>query len=179
MRFAPLSGGSLAPSQYFVIERSVTMRAACLQTESASLIAIICWVRGSQQSFGKSTAKIKSCWLLGNRTKPSSLSVIKEEKQNLAFNKMMTALPIRTLTASPILLEKRNPSVATKGGDGAGLLQVLGNPSDWKFTATIVLVFFVASLAVAPALAPDCRKLAAGINNKTLRAAAAVKSSTR
>ena len=91
----------------------------------------------------------------------------------------MTALPIRALIASPILLAKRNPSVATKGGDGAGLLQVLGNPSDWKFAATIALVFFVASLAVAPALAPDQKKLAAEINNKTLKAAAAIKISPR
>ena len=91
----------------------------------------------------------------------------------------MTALPIRALIASPILLAKRNPSVATKGGDGAGLLQVLGNPSDWKFAATIALVFFVASLAVAPALAPDHTKLATEINNKTLKAAAAIKTSPR
>ena len=107
------------------------------------------------------------------------MSVVEEEKQNLAFSKMMTALPIRALIASPILLAKRNPSVATKGGDGAGLLQVLGTSSDWKFAAAIALVFFVASLAVAPALAPDYRKLAAGINNKTLKAAAAIKISPR
>jgi len=107
------------------------------------------------------------------------LSVVEEEKQNLAFSKMMTALPIRALIASPTLLAKRNPSVATKGGDGAGLLQVLGNPSDWKFAATIALVFFVTSLAVAPALAPDYRKLAAKINSKTLKAAAAIKISPR
>ena len=108
------------------------------------------------------------------------MSVVEEEKQNLAFSKTtMTALPIRALIASPILLAKRNPSVATKGGDGAGLLQVLGDPADWKFAATITLVFLVASLAVAPALAPDYRKLAAGINNKTLKAAAAIKNSPR
>jgi hypothetical protein len=92
---------------------------------------------------------------------------------------MMTALPIRALIALPIPRSRRNPSVATKGGDGAGLLQVLANPSDWKFAATIALVFFVASLAVAPALAPDYRKLAAKINSKTLKAAAAIKISPR
>ena len=103
---------------------------------------------------------------------------VTEEKQNTS-SEMMTALPIRPLIAPPILLAKRNPSVATKGGDGAGLLQVLGNPSDWKFAATIALVFFVASLAVAPALAPDYRKLAVKINSKTLKAAAAIKISPR
>ena len=87
---------------------------------------------------------------------------------------MMTALPIRPLIASPILLAKRNPSVATKGGDGAGLLQVLGNPSDLKFAATIALVFFVASLAVAPAPTPDQKTLAAEINSKTLKAASTI-----
>ena len=102
------------------------------------------------------------------------MSVVEEEKQNLAFSKMMTALPIRTLIASPILLAKRNPSVATKGGDGAGLLQVLGNPSEWKSAATVALVFFFASLALGPALAPDQKKLALEINNKTLKAAAAI-----
>jgi hypothetical protein len=107
------------------------------------------------------------------------LSVVEEEKQNQASSEMMTALPTRALIASPILLAKRNPSVATKGGDGAGLLQVLGNPSDLKSAATVALVFFVASLAVAPALAPDYRKLAAKINNKTLKAAAAIKISPR
>ena len=91
----------------------------------------------------------------------------------------MTALPIRTLIASPILLAKRNPSVATKGGDGAGLLQVLGKPSDWKFAATIALVFFVASLAAAPALTRDQHKLASEINAKTLKAAAAIQMSPR
>ena len=88
---------------------------------------------------------------------------------------MMTALPIRALIALPIPRTRRNPSVATKGGDGAGLLQVLGDPSEWKSAATVALVFFFASLALAPALIPDQNKLAAEINNKTLKAAAAIK----
>ena len=87
----------------------------------------------------------------------------------------MTALPIRALIASPILLAKRNPSVATKGGDGAGLLQVLGNPSEWKSAATVALVFFVGSIALATTLTWDQKKLAAKINSKTLKAAAAIK----
>jgi hypothetical protein len=92
---------------------------------------------------------------------------------------MMTALPIRALIALPIPRTRRNPSVATKRGDGAGLLQVLCNPSEWKSAATVALVFFFASLALAPALAPDQKKLAAEINNKTLKAAAAIKISPR
>ena len=110
---------------------------------------------------------------MGNRTKASSLSVT-EEKQNQASSEMMTALPIKALIALPIPRSRRNPSVATKGGDGAGLLQVLSNPSQWKSAATVALVFFFASLALGPALAPDQKKLALEINNKTLKAAAAI-----
>ena len=91
----------------------------------------------------------------------------------------MTALPIRALIALPIPRTRRNPSVATKGGDGAALFQVLSNPSEWKSAATVPLVFFFASLALAPALIPDQKKLAAAINNKTLKAAAAIKISPR
>jgi hypothetical protein len=92
---------------------------------------------------------------------------------------MMTASPIRALIASPVRRSSRNPSVATKGGDGAGLLQVLGNPSEWKSAATVALVYFFASLALAPALIPDQKKLAAEINIKALNAAAAIKTSPR
>jgi hypothetical protein len=92
---------------------------------------------------------------------------------------MMTALPIRALIASPIPRSRRNPSVATKGGDGAGLLQILSNRSEWKSAATVALVFFFASLALASALTCDQHKLAAEINNKTLKAAAAIKISPR
>ena len=91
----------------------------------------------------------------------------------------MTALPVRALIASPILRARHNPSVARKGADGAGLLQNLGNPSDWKCAATVALVFFVGSIALAPALTRDQKKLAAEINNKTLKAAAAIKTSPR
>ena len=139
----------------------------------------MCYTRSSQESFSKSTAKIKNGWPLSHRAKASFLSVVEEEKQNQASSEMMTALPIRALIASPILLARRNPSVATKGGDGAGLLQVLGNPSEWKSAATVALVFFVASIALAPALTPDQKKLAAEINSKTLKAAAAIKISPR
>ena len=79
------------------------------------------------------------------------------------------------MVASPILRASRNRRSTSR----AGLLQVLGNPSEWKSAATVALVFFFASLALGPALAPDHRKLAAEINSKTLKAAAAIKISPR
>ncbi len=88
---------------------------------------------------------------------------------------MITSLPIRAAIASPILRARRN----RPGAPGAGLLQVLGNPSEWKCAATVAFVFFFASLALAPALTPDQRTLAAEINSKTLKAAAAIKTSVR
>ena len=55
-------------------------------------------------------------------------------------------------------------------------LQFLSNPSEWRCAATVALFFFVASLALAPALtrARDQNKLASEINAKTLKAAAAI-----
>ncbi len=88
---------------------------------------------------------------------------------------MIAALPIRVVIASPVLRARRN----RLGTSGAGLLQVLGNPTEWKCAATVALVFFFASLALAPALTPDQKRLAAEINSKTLKAAAAIKTSTR
>ena len=92
---------------------------------------------------------------------------------------MMTSLPIRALIALPIPRSRRNPSVATKGDDGAGLLQVLSNPSEWKSAATVALVFFVGSIALATTLTWDQKKLASEINTRTLKAAAAIKTSPR
>ena len=48
-----------------------------------------------------------------------------------------------------------------------------------KCAATVALVFFVASLALAPALTRDQKKLASEINAKTLKAAAAIQISPR
>ena len=42
---------------------------------------------------------------------------------------------------------------------------------------TVALVFFIASLALAPVLTTDQKTLAAEINGKTLKAAAAIKTS--
>jgi hypothetical protein len=88
----------------------------------------------------------------------------------------MTALPIRALIALPISQARRIPM---KTDAGTGLLQVLGNPSECKCAALVALVFFVASLAAAPALTRDQQKLASEINAKTLKAAAAIKISPR
>ena len=66
-----------------------------------------------------------------------------------------------------------------KTNAGAGLLQVLVNPSDLKCAATVALIFFIASLALAPALTRDQQKLASEINAKTLKAADAIKISPR
>ena len=88
---------------------------------------------------------------------------------------MTIALPISALISSPIL----QPSRYRRSSFGAGLFQVLRNPSEWKCAATVALVFFVASLTLAPALTRDQKKLASEINAKTLKAAAAIKISPR
>ena len=86
---------------------------------------------------------------------------------------MITALPTRAVMASPFLqTSRRRPRIF-----GAGLFQVFRNPSEWKCAVTVALVFFIASLALAPVLTTDQRTLAAEINSKTLKAAAAIKTS--
>ena len=88
---------------------------------------------------------------------------------------MTIALPIRALALLPIL----HPISNRRSTSATGLLQVLRNPSEWKCAATVALVLFVASLALAPALTRDQKKLALEINAKTLKAAAAIKTSQR
>jgi len=83
---------------------------------------------------------------------------------------MTIALPLRALTSPPIFHLNRH----RRSTSGPGLLQVLRNPSEWKCAATVALVFFVGSLALAPALTRDQKKLASEINAKTLKAAAAI-----
>ena len=92
---------------------------------------------------------------------------------------MMIEPRIRTLIASPILQASPNQTGAPMGSDGTGLFEVVNDPYEWKSAVKVALVFFIASLALAPALTPDQKKLAAEINNKTLKAAAAVKTSLR
>jgi hypothetical protein len=83
---------------------------------------------------------------------------------------MTIALPIRASALLPIFhpVSNRRFTPATR------LLQVLSNPSEWKCAATVAIVFFVASLALAPALTRDQQKRASEINAKTLEAAAAI-----
>jgi len=87
----------------------------------------------------------------------------------------MIGLPIRALTSSLSFQARRHSSGAAEGGEAPGLVQVLRDPYEWKCAVKVALVLFVVSLALAPALAPDQKKLAAEINNKTLKAAAAIK----
>lgn len=62
---------------------------------------------------------------------------------------------------------------------GAGLLQVLRNPSELRCAGTTALLLFIASLALSLALTHDRHKLATEINAKTLDAAAAIQALTR
>lgn len=88
---------------------------------------------------------------------------------------MTIAFPIKTLALLPLF----HPICDRRSTSGTRLLQVLSNPSEWKCAATVALVFFVGSIALAPALTRDQKKLAAEINTKTLKAAAAIQTSPR
>jgi hypothetical protein len=92
---------------------------------------------------------------------------------------MMTDPEIRVLIASPVFKASRNEHRAPKGSNRACLFEGMSDPYEWKSAVTVALVFFVLSLALAPALTPDQKTLAAEINTKTLKAADAVKSSMR
>jgi len=50
---------------------------------------------------------------------------------------------------------------------------------DWYSAIRLALGLFLIFLAAAPVVAPDQQKLAAEINHRTLKAAAAIKSATR
>ena len=78
--------------------------------------------------------------------------------------------------STPAQLTSRS---APKGSLWTGLLQVLSNRYERKSAATVALVFFVGSIALAPALTRDQKKLAAEINTKTFKAAAAIKTCRR
>ena len=86
---------------------------------------------------------------------------------------MITALPIRAVMASPFLHASRLRCRFS----GARIFQVFCNPSECKCAVTVALAFFIASLALAPVLTTDQKTLAAEINSKTLKAAAAIKTS--
>jgi len=91
----------------------------------------------------------------------------------------MTGLHTRAWSSSPLLHASGHPSGAAEGGEAPGLVQVLRDPYEWKSAVGLALAVFVGSLALAPAPAVDHKKFAAEINTKTLKAAAAVKISTR
>jgi hypothetical protein len=88
---------------------------------------------------------------------------------------MMTGMHTRASTS--FLRADGHVSGATEDREKQEHAKVLGDPYEWKSAATVALVFFVASLAAAPALTRDQHKLASEINAMTLKAAAAIKNS--
>ncbi len=106
------------------------------------------------------------------------MAVVEREKQACGVKDMMIDPRIKALIGPPAY-RANNGSGAAEGGDGAGLLGVMCDPCEWKSAVRFALVIFVGFLALTPALAPDRKKLAAQINHQTLKAAAAIKSSTR
>jgi len=92
---------------------------------------------------------------------------------------MMTGLHTTASTSSPFLQASGHPSGAPEGREKAGHVEVLRDPYEWRSAVGLASALFVASLALAPALAVDHKKFAAEINTKTLKAAAAVKISPR
>jgi hypothetical protein len=87
---------------------------------------------------------------------------------------MMTGLHTTASTSSPFLQVRGQSSDAPEDRKKAGHVEVLRDPYEWKSAVGLACTLFVASLAFAPAPAMDHKKLAAEINTKTLRAAAAV-----
>jgi hypothetical protein len=77
------------------------------------------------------------------------------------------------------LTPQRARSGTPKGREGAGLLQVMRDPYEWKSAVGFALAIFIGFIALAPALAPDQKTFAAKINHETLKAAAAIKNSTK
>ena len=106
------------------------------------------------------------------------MAVIERENQNRVFSEMTITPRIGALIASPVPRATRG-SEAPERSDGAQMLEVMCDPYKWKSAVRVALVIFVGFLALTPALAPDQKKLAAEINHQTLKAAAAIKSSTR
>ena len=103
------------------------------------------------------------------------MAVINQENQNL---EVAISPRTGTLIGSPVPRAARE-SEASERGDGARMPEVMRDPYEWKSAIRVALVIFVGFLALTPALAPDQKKLAAEINHHTLKAAAAIKSSTK
>ncbi|MGB9164436.1 MAG: hypothetical protein WCC41_08315 [Rhodomicrobium sp.] len=106
------------------------------------------------------------------------MAVTDQENQDRIFNEMTITPRTGTLIGSPVPPAARGSETAERG-DGARMIEVMCDPYEWKSAVRVALVIFVAFLALAPALAPDQKKLAAEINHHTLKAAAAIKSSTK
>jgi hypothetical protein len=106
------------------------------------------------------------------------MAVIERENQNRVFSDMTndSRRAVQIASAVPQASGRRR---APERGDGAEMFQVICDPYEWKSAIRVALVIFAAFLALAPALAPDQKKLAAKINHQTLKAAAAIKSTTR
>ena len=85
----------------------------------------------------------------------------------------MTVPHTRSLSSSPFLHASGLP-IAASDDRAPEHGTVLRDPYDWKSAFGLASALFIASLALAPALAVDHKKFAAEINTKTLRAAAAV-----
>ena len=103
------------------------------------------------------------------------MAVIDQENQNL---KATIAPRTGTPIGSPVP-RATTESEASQRGDGARMPKVVCDPYEWKSAVRVALVIFVGFLALTPALAPDQKKLAAEINHHTLKAAAAIKNSTK
>lgn len=106
------------------------------------------------------------------------MAVVGRDKQNRVLGEMRMDQRIGALIASPAR-QAASGSAASQGDSGSELLQVICDPYEWKSAVRFALVIFVGFLALAPALTPDEKKLAAKINHQTLKAAAAIKSSQR
>ena len=106
------------------------------------------------------------------------MAVVEQENKNCVFSQMTINSQIGALIASPVPRASRGSEVPERG-DGARMLEVMCDPYEWKSAVRVAFVIFVGFLALTPALAPDQKKLAAQINHQTLKAAAAIKSSTR
>ena len=101
--------------------------------------------------------------------------VVDEKRSSQAFSDMRIASLNKALALPPIFHPIGNRLCTF----GAGLLQVLRNPSELRCAGTTALLLFVASLALALALTHDRHKLASEINAKTLNAAAAIQALAR
>jgi hypothetical protein len=106
------------------------------------------------------------------------MAVTDQENQDRFFNQVTITPRTGTLIGSPVPRAARE-SEASERGDGARMLEVMCDPYEWKSAVRFALVIFVGFIALAPALTPDQKTLAAKINHQTLKAAAAIKSSTK